>query len=48
MGKKFFLTSLCLGVILLALPLRPANPSRTTYAPSEGEAQGGSLEELDK
>ena len=47
MGKKFFLTSLCLGVILLALPLWAANPP-ATLAASEGETQGGSLEELNK
>ena len=47
MGKKLFLTLLCLGMILFALPLWAANPSVTTAA-SEGEAQGASLEELNK
>jgi hypothetical protein len=46
-GEKLFLTLLCLGLILFALRLWAANPSAMT-APSKGEAQGGSLEELNK
>jgi len=47
MGKKLLLTLLYLGVILFALPLWAANPSATT-APSESEAQGRSLDEVNK
>jgi hypothetical protein len=47
MGKKLFLTVLYMGMILFAVPLWAANPSATT-APSEGKAQGGSLEQINK
>jgi hypothetical protein len=47
MVKKLLLTLLCLGSILLVVPLWAASPSAAT-APAEDEAQGGSLEELNK
>jgi hypothetical protein len=47
MGKRLLLTVLCMGVILFTLPLWAANPSAAT-PPSEGEAQGQSLNELNK
>jgi hypothetical protein len=47
MGKKLFLTLLCLAIILFTLPLWAANPSVIT-APSEAEAQGRSLDDLNK
>jgi len=47
MEEKLFLILLCLGLILLALPLWAENPS-AAIAPAEGETQVGSLEELNK
>jgi len=46
-GKKLSLTLLYLRLILFTLPLWAANPSAIT-APSEAEAQGRSLDDLDK
>ena len=47
MRNKLLLTLLYLGIVLFAKPLEAANPS-VTPAASEGEAQVGSLEELNK
>ena len=47
MEKKLFLMVLYLGMILFAVHLGAADPSATT-APSGDEAQGGSLDEVNK
>jgi len=47
MKKKLMLSILCLGMVLVAAPLRAAD-TPTTTAPSVGEAGGESLSELNK